>query len=607
MKALDIIKDRHHQCYGTLQKKGILPEVVISKTGDAVPFIIKDEKKMFLHSRFDPIKEANRFIDQAVSKAITLYIVLGFGFAYHIEELFKKIDSNAMVLVIDNNPSLLKTAFEKRDLTDLLSDERLLLLCDPDEESISDALRGKSSKSVSIITHRGTSQVDPDYYINMAEICRSYISTKDVNIATLAKFEKLWSLNIAKNIKTFIESPGIINFFGSFENIPAVIVGAGPSLRESLPLLKEMQNKAVIIAVDTALKLLIKEGIEPHFCVAVDPQVINARYFEDLEITKTILIHEPAVHPSVLRFFKGRTITAGIAFNLLKWIEKMSDTKGEITHGGSVSTNAYDFAYRCGFSPIYLTGQDMGFTDNLAHARGSYLDEQIFLRVDRFNTPENFNRRQLSALPPIFVDGIKGNKIQTNQKMMIFLKWFEQRSNENIVNMTDNGAIIKGIKVQRPDISQLKEIDIWKTIDEFYNKGKSTELKDVKDKYIKQVSGFLKDLESLEPRFEIAMTQAENLVKLLSGTHRDQGKITYVLKKLDAVDAAVESSGQIKDMLSFVSQQVIHTITEEYEVDGEGEDDASIARRSLFLYKGFLEGSLFLKTVFNKMLGALER
>jgi hypothetical protein len=606
MKSFEILKDHHEQCYRKLQKTGLFPEVVIAKTGDPVPLMVKNHKKMYIHSRFDPQKEAERFIDQAAASGITLYIVLGFGFAYHIETLLKKIDNNTMVMVIDNDPALLKCALENRDLTDLVNDERLILLCDPDEESISQALRGRSSKSVSIITHRGTSQLDPDYYINIAEICRSYISTKDVNIATLAKFEKLWSLNIARNIKCFIESPGIINFFDSFKDVSAVVVGAGPSLRSSLPLLKKMQTRVVIIAVDTAYKLLLKEGIEPHFCVAVDPQVINARYFEDLVPGRTILIHEPAVHPSVLRFFKGRTITAGIAFNLLKWIEKMTDSKGEITHGGSVSTNAYDFAYRCGFKQIFLVGQDMGFTDNLAHARGSYLDEQIFLRLDRFNTPENFNRRQLSALPPIFVQGIQGEKIQTNQKMMIFLNWFEKRSNENIINMTHDGAIIKGITSEIPDIDNMQEIDLWYTIDQYYNRGNKTTIASVRDKYIKEITFFLQELDSLSPRFKTAVTQAEQLVKLLSGQGRDQGKINYVLKKLDAVDAAVEACGRVKDMLSFVSQRVIHTITEEYEVEGEGEDDVAIAQRSLFLYKGFFESSVFLKKVFHKMLGALK-
>jgi len=66
----------------------------------------------------------------------------------------------------------------------------------------------------------------------------------------------------------------------------------------------------------------------------------------------------------------------------------------------------------------------------------------------------------------------------------------------------------------------------------------------------------------------------------------------------------------LKDMISFTAQRVIHTITEGYEVDGGEEaadDDERVAMRSLFLYKGFLEGSSFIRKVIEKMSVSLER
>jgi hypothetical protein len=97
----------------------------------------------------------------------------------------------------------------------------------------------------------------------------------------------------------------------------------------------------------------------------------------------------------VFRFIRGPVAVCGIAFDGMKWIEKICGEKGEITHGGSVSTNAYDFARRCGCSPVYLCAQDLAFSRGLAHARGSYLDELIHLRTDRFAPATVFNRRQL--------------------------------------------------------------------------------------------------------------------------------------------------------------------------------------------------------------------
>ena len=205
-----------------------------------------------------------------------------------------------------------------------------------------------------------------------------------MNIATLAKFEKIWTSNLARNVRVFIESPAANSFYGKFKGIPAIVVAAGPSLQHAIRFINENRSHAIIVAVDTSYRLLLREGIEPHFCVSVDPQVANARYFEGVPQTKTVLIADPTVHPSVFRLFRGRVAVTGVAFNLLKWIEEVAGEKGELTHGGSVSTNAYDFAKRLGASPIVLVGQDLAFTAGYAHARGSYLDEQVHLQMDLF-------------------------------------------------------------------------------------------------------------------------------------------------------------------------------------------------------------------------------
>ena len=58
---------------------------------------------------------------------------------------------------------------------------------------------------------------------------------------------------------------------GQFNGIPAVICGAGPSLEKSFSELKEIQDRAVIIAGGSALAPLSRSHIPIHFAAAVDP------------------------------------------------------------------------------------------------------------------------------------------------------------------------------------------------------------------------------------------------------------------------------------------------------------------------------------------------
>jgi hypothetical protein len=611
-------------------------EVVETKQGDFVPAIIKNGVRLLVHSKFDPVREAERFIGELDLGAHDLFIVFGFGFGYHVEQIRKGMGKDSLVLVIEKNPLLLKRAMEARDISATLGDERFILLLNPPEDAIAEALRGKSSRRSSLILHRGSFQIDPDYYGNMQEIVRSYLSTKEVNIATLAKFERIWASNIARNIDAFIRAPGANIFFNMFRNMPAIVAAAGPSLIRSIDFIRRSRGRAIIVAVDTSYRILMKHGIEPHFCIVVDPQVINARYFEGSGRSRTILIADPTVHPSVFRLFGGRVAMTGIAFELMKWIGRQCGDKGEITHGGSVSTNAYDFAKRLGASPVILVGQDLAFTGGLAHARGSYLDEQVHLRTGRLYTPEMFNRFQLTALPKILVEGIGGGQAHTNQKMMIFLSWFEKRRDGNLINATEDGASIPGVKHVKSDEIEMPEpkTAFDAEIEEIYRKNFSSGAAlDAGARLLRMIGSILKEIDSILPVLDRAVGFSENLETLMKekkreggqgpdqvrhpaavGTsasvpQRDQNKLNYLLNKLAEADRIVESKKHAKEMISFTIQRVIHTINEGYEID-EGDsalsDSELVAKRSSYLYKGLLEGARFNVRILKKMEEVLQ-
>lgn len=614
---MDVLRERFpdlHDRIASAADDGSV-EAVDTGRGDCVPAVVRNGKRLFVHSRFDPRKEAERFIGGIDAGAHDLFIVSGFGFGYHAEELLGRMGGDSILLVIEKSPLMLRKALGCRDLSGLLGDARLLLLIDPTEDEIAGALRGKSSRRSSLVLHRGSHQAEPDYYSNMQEIARSYLSTKEVNIATLAKFEKVWASNIARNIGAFVASPGANRFFGQFGGVPAIVVAAGPSLHASMDFIRQSRGRAVIVAVDTSYRILVAQGIEPHFCIVVDPQMINARYFEGSRPGRTILVADPTVHPSVFRLFRGRVAMTGVAFQLMKWIEKLTGDRGEITHGGSVSTNAYDFAKRLGCSPVVLVGQDLAFTGGYAHARGSYLDEQVHLRTNRLYTAEMMNRFQLTALPKIFVKGIAGGRVHTNQKMMIFLSWFEKRRDPDLVNATHDGALIPGVKHARPGgIALPAAADIDARIDGLYAGASTGAVPEVRDRFAATLGRIREETDSLVPVLEKAVGFSDSLLTLMEEKRRggagDQGKVDYLLKKLAETDRIVESKTNAKDMISFTIQRVLHTVTEGYDIDeGDGGlgSEELVAKRSRYLYQGLLDGARFNGKILGKMAAVLGR
>lgn len=584
-------------------------ESVEAKNGSAVPCFIQGEgRKLFIHSRVDPLREAERFIQDIDIAGRDLVVVFGFGFGYHIEELLKKTGLEINVLAVEKDPLIFKKAMESGDFGELLSRENLLLTVDPDEDELAALMHGRSSRNVLFITHRGSHQIYPDYYSNILSIMKSYISTKDVNIATLAKFEKTWTSNIARNISVIADSRGSNVFYNAFKGLPAIVVAAGPSLTESIPFIRENLKLAVIIAVDTSYKILLAHGITPHFCVTVDAQLINARYFEGVPESETVLIADPMVHPSAFRFFKGDIAVTGVAFEMMKWIENICGSRGELTHGGSVSTNAYDFAKRLGASPVILVGQDLSFTKGLAHVKGSYLDEQIHNKTMRFNNAQMFNRRQLTYLPKILLPGINGGRVHSTQKMVIFMNWFEKRNDPDLLNATFDGVSIRGIRNVKQEDLQLSEPgeDIRYMLRRLINEKADSGPADRKHKLKSRVESMASEIDGLIPVLEKAATHAAELSKMIDDGRdkTDPGKVNYILGKLSDTDRFIESQKNSRDMISFSIQRVIHTITEGYDIDGSS--DLNAGKRSEFLYRGFLEGALFNRKILRKMVKLLS-
>ncbi|MCX8124882.1 MAG: DUF115 domain-containing protein [Spirochaetes bacterium] len=604
------IAQRDESLADMIQKADYAPyiEVIKSKSGDVIP-IVKKENTIAVHSKFDPIKEAQRLIEECDCANYDCIIVSGFGFGYHIEWLLSKAKSDATVLILEQFPWMVHAAIANRDLQKVFDDKRVILLVNPDEEKIAIYMRGRSSYKTLFITHRGSFQIDPQGYTNLQRIAKAYISTKEVNIATLAKFEKLWTSNIGRNIHEIIKAVPAKAFFDMFSNIPAFIVNAGPTLTECIPYIQKHYSQAIIIAVDTSLKVLEYYGIEPHFCITVDPQLVNARYFEGVHSKRTVLIADPMVHPSTFLFYKGRKAITGVAFEMMKWIEETIGQYGTLRYGGSVSTNAYDFAKRLGAYPIIMVGQDLAFTKGLAHVKGAYLDEHIYFRNYRTYTVEMFNRFQLTALPKIFVKGIKSKQVHTNQKMMIFISWFGRQNDPALINATYDGAYIENVvhKSIEEITYQNSGVDIWNRIDDIYGNAlpDSNTIEVCAQKLIMQLSQMLSQTDVMCTMLQQAIRLSEELIKNIE--NKKTHAIPALVKKLDDIDKRLSEFSVTKNLVGLTIQHIIHTVTEGYEIDDTAKSEQEkVASKSLYLYKGLLEGVQYSTRVIKSMLALLQ-
>ena len=172
--------------------------------------------------------------------------------------------------------------------------------------------------------------------------------------------------NIRHNLKTdFCRADEL---FGKFKGVPAIICGAGPSLRKNGHLLKSVGDKALLIAGGGATQALKKLGVEPHFEAHVDPSSAhtfvptnNPTFFQLRTDAKAV---DGASGPKLLMGGSGN-------FPLEKWLEERLGMPSLPFDGGwTVGTFCAALAYQLGCNPIIFVGMDFAASQEHTYAAG---------------------------------------------------------------------------------------------------------------------------------------------------------------------------------------------------------------------------------------------
>lgn len=184
--------------------------------------------------------------------------------------------------------------------------------------------------------------------------------------------------NLKKNCASIPESFCVESLKGAFASIPAIICGAGPSLQNALGILRNLQQKALIIAGGSAITALSLQGIEPHLAVALDP---NEEEFERLKNScafQTPFLFSLRLNSDSLAVSNGplgftrSTMSGTIPLWLEKEIGLSPPLIGQVLAPGSYSVTMISaaIAYHLGCNPILFDGIDLAYTENRRYAEG---------------------------------------------------------------------------------------------------------------------------------------------------------------------------------------------------------------------------------------------
>ena len=544
------------------KQSDITLEVIETKSQKPSGKVIKNGKQILLHSAYDPIKEANTLIKEIENdEDLDLVFVFGIGAGYLVNAVRKL---HIPVAVIEPSIDFFNTLIDNFKLDTILENNKItFFIGGNDDEDIEKFISLTTTKKVKFFITRSYATLFAEEALHYQSKVLSIVDKKIININTISRFDKLWAYNIASNVVEIATHYGVNKFFNKYKNIPAVIVSAGPSLEKNIRKLKEMKNKAIIIAVDTAMKPLSSHGISPHFVITIDPQKKNSKYFRNIHFEDTVLIAESSVDHEAIESFKGAEYFIDSIFPLAKYFMKPLGNRGDITMGGSVSTAAYDFAIRIGANPIIMVGLDLSFPNHQTHIKGSYHEENFFTEIGKLDSYDSRIYKVLVAGNLREEKNVYSESVFTDSRFDMYRNWYESQcaNNKNVkfYNATEGGVIIKAMEniTLQELIDKFDDINIQIDKNDRNTEDKTKILDSIKNGLIK----IDKEILSLKPYVDDAI----NLCHTINNDLSKNRKVDKLIAKLDESDAKILTISKVNEFLGITMQKTIKMITEGFD------------------------------------------
>lgn len=206
--------------------------------------------------------------------------------------------------------------------------------------------------------------VEEPLFFEARKLLEEYSLGVNLYVSDYSDFGILALKNLFFNLANRKRVIPLKNIAGTFTGIPAIICGAGASLKKNSEVLKEVSEKALIFAGGTALSYLAKWKVKPHFAAAIDKEFSFDSPFD------------------IPFFFKGRTnyrvfkklsspaiFVRGHETFLESYIlDLLGFDKDSFDGGWNVATFLTEMAIFLGCDPIILVGVDLSFTGGRKYA-----------------------------------------------------------------------------------------------------------------------------------------------------------------------------------------------------------------------------------------------
>ena len=446
---LELLKKHHFTTWKNITENPPEPLGEISHAPNGNPnLLVTDSQKNIvkLHNEINPEKEALDFLERVPEDHKGFVAILGMGLGYSIFRILKERPELQRLAIFELEPGIFVQTLRHMDLSPILKDSRLILSIGTNiiiPEVLAGAARTLQLEDASVFHHQQSFIFNPEGYKKLKDDLFAHLNDLNVGGATTRALGKDFLNNRFKHITTIHHHLLLEQLQNKFDGIPAILVAGGPSLDKNIHLLQQVQDKAVIIAVDTVLPTLLKNDVHPHFLTCIDPNNLTFEKFADIisTVKDTALICSSWINPKTPKTFPADQVFWTFTGNPMEaWLNSILG--GNLFTGGASTVAHLNLiaAHILGCDPVIFLGQDLAYPgpDSSSHAQGTVLQG---------SAPSDILSTHVEGET---VTGINGEILRTNRSFLMMKKFFESAiasSPITHINATEGGANIEGTQI----------------------------------------------------------------------------------------------------------------------------------------------------------------
>lgn len=445
------LKKRYSYIVEKLDEKKDIDECGVEyNNGTAVLYKIYNNRRWNLNSKWNAQTAAEIYAERYNIQLYGVYFVFGFSDGKYIRELARKLDDTNLMVVCIPDFTLFSITCRYFDLTDIFENERIIVYFSEMERNAEGLFRQLVGytriKLLEFCILPGYDIVYHDecetFMDAVLECMRNEIMNKETHLA----FDRQIPQHMLYHTKHMLPYSNINQLkqellTKDIEDIPAIIVSAGPSLDKNVHLLKEAKGKAFIIAVDASIRTVMQAGVQPDLLCSVDPNSPE-HFFSGLDLKDVCWACNQWTNMNLLDTYAEHILYFGSFGDT--WNDILKQNLGyefpNVVSGGSVSTEAFMIALQMGFKNIVLIGQDLAFTGGVSHTKG--IEDAL-----------GDNDSYIKSRQIVEVEGINGERLQTDYQMWFYKQWFEKviriyKDKIYVIDATEGGARIEGAEIK---------------------------------------------------------------------------------------------------------------------------------------------------------------